>query len=129
MGAFDIVFRYVPALQVCRSRLVPVAQSCEDVRWHVESMRHRRGGLRICSSRLLTQLCMFRIVIRVNEIVQDAWMVRLVRVHLFEQLCGLALSFESLGPLRNSAEDRQPIEQLRFVIWIFGVYGRHGIAV
>src|SRR6516162_9938695 len=60
---------------------------------------------------------------------QDAWMVRLVRVHLFEQLCALALSFESLGPLRNSAKDRQPIKQLRFVIRIFGIYGRHGVAV
>src|SRR6516162_4767676 len=92
-------------------------------------MGYRRGGLRIRPSRFETQLCVLRIVVRVNEIMQDAWMVRLVRVHLFEQLCGLALSFESLGPLRNSAEDGQPVKQLRFVIRIFGVYGRHRIAV
>jgi RNA polymerase sigma-70 factor (ECF subfamily) len=72
---------------------------------------------------------MLRIVVRVNEIVQDAWMVRLARVHLFEQLCGLPLSLESLRPFRNRAQDGQSIKQLRLVIRIFGIDGRHGVAV
>src|SRR6516165_4609470 len=104
MGAFDIFLRYVPAPQVGRSRFVPVAQSRKNVRRHVESMGHRRGCLGICPSRFETQWCVLRIVVRVNQIVQDSWMVRLARIHLFEQFCGLTLSLESLGAFRNSAQ-------------------------
>src|SRR5215469_13825448 len=129
MGAFDIVLRYVPAPQVCRSRFVPVAQSRENVRRHMESMRHLCGRLRVGTSRFETQLCVLRIVVCVNEIMQDTWMVRLSGIHLFEQLCGLPLLLEPLGSFRNSAQDGQSIKQLRFVIRIFGVGSSHGVAV
>src|SRR5262245_36744671 len=95
----------------------------------MQSMGHGGGCLRIRPSRSETQLCVLRIVIGVNEIVQYAWMVRLPRVHLFEKFRGLPLPLESLGPFRNSPQNRQSIEQLRFVVWIFGVYGRHRVAV
>src|SRR5215471_11582562 len=72
---------------------------------------------------------MLRIVICMNEIVQYAWMVRLPRVHLFEELRGLPLTLKSFGPFRNRPQYRQSTEQSGFVIWIFGVDGCHGVAV
>src|SRR5690348_14055891 len=91
-----------------------------------------RNGCRcagVCARSLEALLGVLRVIVRMNEIVQHTWMLRLMRADLFEKLGGLLLLRKSLGAFRNSAQDGQAIEQLRFVVWIFGVDCGHGVAI
>ena len=69
------------------------------------------------------------IVVGVNEVVQHARMLLVVRVDRLEEGDRAALHLESLRPFADGAEDRQSIEQLGLVVRIFRVRGGHLLAV
>src|SRR6516225_2031371 len=93
-------------------------------------MRHRRSCLGIGSRRLETLLCVLRIIVGVNEVVQHTWMIRMARVNVLEKLGGLTAELlKSRKSLRNRTQDRQSVEQLGFVIWMFVVDCCHCIPI
>src|SRR5215468_11382073 len=72
---------------------------------------------------------MLRIVVRVNQIVQDTRMVWLTSVHVFKQCGSVFLLLESFGALWHRAEDGESVEQLCLVIRILRTGGRHCVPV
>ena len=77
----------------------------------MKSMRHRRSGLGIGSRRLEALLCVLRIIVGVNEVVQHTRMVRMARVNVLEKLGGLTAELlKSRKSLRNRTQDRQSLE-------------------
>ena len=76
----------------------------------------------IGSRRLEALFRVLRIIVGVNQVMQHAWMIRMARINVLEELGGLTAELLKSGKsLRNSAQDRQSVEQLCFVIWIFVV--------
>ena len=124
-----VVVRNLPRVLVGRRRFVPVSQAREDVRGHVIRVRHRGGRLGVGARGGQTRFGVNGIVVGVNEVVQHARMLLVVRVDRFEERDRTALHLESLRPFPDGAEDRQAIEQRGLIVRILRVRGGHLLAV
>ena len=124
-----VVVRNLPGVLIRRRGLAPIAQARENVRRHVIRVRNRGGGLRVHPRRGKTSFCMHRIVVPVNEVVEHAGVLLVVRVDGLEELDRLALHLESLRPFPDRSEDRKAVEQLGLVVRIFRVGGSHLVPI
>src|SRR5215510_4559375 len=95
----------------------------------MQSMRYACRSLRICPCCLEAQLSVLRIVIHMDEIMQDTRMVGMTGVHVLKEFGRPALLLKSPGTFRDGTQDGQSIKQRGFVIRIFGVYGCHCVSV
>src|SRR4029077_5963819 len=87
-----IRFRGLPGLFVCGRRLVPISEASEDVRRHVQGVRDGGGRFRVLARCFKPLLCVCRIVIEMDQIMQNTRMVWTVDVGLLEELGGLRLA-------------------------------------
>ena len=72
-------------------RLLPHPEPSEDVRGHVQGMRHVRRDLRVTDRRVQAGLCKLGRIIAVDQIVDDARVIWLLGPNLVEDLRRLAL--------------------------------------
>ena len=70
-----------------------------------------------------------RVVIRVNQIMKWARMVRMTRMHSLDEPCSFLVLLEPVGTFWNRTENRQSIKQSGFVVRMLGVGSRHCVAV
>src|ERR1700692_2399294 len=84
-GPLHILLGGAPSILVRRGRLLPVSQPSEDMRGHVLRMRDSRGGFGVGSGCLETICSMCRIIVSVNQVVQDARMLRILFVYFFKE--------------------------------------------
>jgi hypothetical protein len=70
-----------------------------------------------------------RVVIRVNQIMKWARMVRMTRIHSLDEPCSFLVLLEPVGTFWNRTENRQSIKQSGFVVRMLGVGSRHCVAV
>ena len=127
---FLAVFSGLGRCRVGFDRLLPVTDACEDVRWHVQCMRSIRRNLGIAARRVDASLRNRRIIVKVDQVVNHAGMLRLAKIDLLENACALELICIGLVGQRRADIERKRVVDLRLVI--VGVSQReslHGLQV
>ena len=81
--AMQIGFAPLLRQRVCRlvrvGGVLPHSELQKNVRWHVQRVRRRRSDLRVLPRRAESERCMNRIIVGVDEIVQNSGMIRMRR--------------------------------------------------
>src|SRR5438876_4145625 len=72
---------------------------------------------------------MARIVVDMNQVVENTRVVRILRVDLLEELCRESLPLEALTAFLDRCQKRESIKQFGLVIWVGRVRARHRIHV
>ena len=86
------------------------------MRRHVISVRGGRRNLGVQSRRFQPLLCQHRIVIAMNDVMRDAWMVRLLLENRLKNFAALALVGKCLVRLRRGDRQRQSVKNGRFTV-------------
>ena len=100
---------------VNRRGLIPHAQRHIDVRGHVQRVRRGRRNLRIRIGVAQAERGVHWIVVRVDQVVRRAGMLRVLRVDLFHQRGGLHVDGE-VPAVVAGAEQRQCIERRDLIV-------------
>src|SRR5258707_11790483 len=92
-GALHILLRGAPGVFVRRGRVFPVSQPRENMRGHVLRVGDSGSGFGVGARRLETISSMRRIIVSVNQVMQDTRMLRVLCVYLFKEpgCCNLFL--------------------------------------
>jgi hypothetical protein len=114
---------------VDRGRLVPHPQGEIDVRGHVQRVRCRRRDLRISVGIAKAERRMDRIVVGMNQVVRRAWVVRILRVDLFDERGGPHVDGKVASAVAG-AEQRQRVERRDLIVGrILVVHALHRLGV
>src|SRR5438309_9223472 len=128
-GTLHILFRGAPGVLVRRGRLLPVSQPRENMRGHVLRMGDSCSRFGVGTRRLETICSMCRIIVSVNQVVQDTRMLRILCVYLFKEPGCCNLFLKILAAFFDCTQNRKPIEKVRFVVWILRVDCFHPVSV
>ena len=99
------------------------------MRGHVLGVGDRRRGRRVRARGFEPVGGMPGIIVDMNQVVKDTRVLRILRVDLLEELCRESLLLEAFGAFLNGGQQRQSIKQLRLVVWVGRVCGRHRVHV
>ena len=101
---------------VRRDRVLPAAEQHVGMRRHVDRMRHDGHADRVILRRGERAVDQRRIVVGVNDVMAGAWVLRLLREHLLQNLAGLELIPVGLVEAVGGGEQRQRVEDACFTI-------------
>src|SRR5258706_5602891 len=108
-------FRGLPGLFVCARRLIPISQASEDMGRHVQGMRDGGSRFRVLARCFKPLLGVCRIVIEMDQIMQDTRMVWTMDVDLFEELGCLRLALKTLRTFLDCPENAKTVEKLGLI--------------
>jgi hypothetical protein len=119
------LFAAAAEAEIRLNRLVPQTQSCEDMRWHVERMRRFRSDFRVAPRGRQRENRKLGRIVAVDQVVNDARMVRLLRQDTVQDLGRLLLAGIGLVGRRRSCDQRERVEDGGFAV--FRITGRESL--
>src|SRR5207247_7876218 len=100
-----------PGVLVRWRRFGAISQPGKDVRGHVLGVGDRRRGRRVRARGFEPVSGMARIVVDMNQVVEDTRVVRILRVDLLEELCRESLPLEALTAFLDRCQKRYPMNK------------------
>src|SRR5262249_45794745 len=105
--------------QVGSDRFVPRTHAGKEVRWHVVGVSGSGRDLGVCTRGAQAFFSQHRVVVAMNDVVRDSWVMGLPGENRFQNLSALFLVGEGLVGFRSGDGKRQGVEDGRFdVRWV-----------
>ena len=99
-----------------RDHIVPETEADENVRWHVLGVRNRGRQLRVTTRRVERQRSELRLIVGVDDVMEQARMRRILRDEGKQNRIGALLLGESGIAVRSRGNDGEAVEDFRFVV-------------